>query len=313
MVYFSGRRIDLGTEFWTIDPSTDEASVRDIRAGGNSSDPQELIDLNGPLLFSASDWIHGGELWCANEAGSRMVEDLSPGFTGTAIRKLTAFGDYALFFSTGAVLDDELWISDGTAAGTRPVSDIEPGPGGIQPYLMIGYDCGVAFALDLAATGEELWFSASNGASGWDLWRSDATVAGTVLAVTAGIKSNLAVIGSTIYFAADDPATGVELWRSDGTAAGTAMIDDTVPGPDGLEPKNLIPVGMTLFFTAAWPDPGSPFHGSELWRYDEAPRGVAMVKDICPGEAGSNPSQLTANGSRSDTRRSLEQKLRNRA
>ncbi len=62
----------------------------------------------------------------------------------------------------------ELWTSDGTAAGTTLVKDINPGAASSDPN-------------DLTLIDDTLFFSAANGANGDELWKSDGTAAGTTL------------------------------------------------------------------------------------------------------------------------------------
>jgi ELWxxDGT repeat protein len=147
----------------------------------------------------------------------------------------------------------ELWKSDGTAAGTVLVKDIRPGSGGSYPRY-------------LTAAGNTLFFRANDGVNGYELWKSDGTAAGTVLVkdIRPGSSSsnlrNLTAVGNTLYFTADDGVNGEELWKSDGTAAGTVLVKDIRPGSGGSNPQNLRVVGSTLYFTA---DNG--VNGRELW------------------------------------------------
>ena len=62
----------------------------------------------------------------------------------------------------------ELWKSDGTAAGTVLVKDINPGSGSSYPS-------------NLTNVNGTLFFTADDGTNGRELWKSDGTAAGTVL------------------------------------------------------------------------------------------------------------------------------------
>ena len=75
--------------------------------------------------------------------------------------------------------------------------------------------------------GGTLYFWANDGVSGYELWKSDGTEAGTVRVkdINAGarpVRSRLPLtnVGGTLYFSADDGTSGCELWKSDGTEAG---------------------------------------------------------------------------------------------
>jgi ELWxxDGT repeat protein len=63
---------------------------------------------------------------------------------------------------------DELWMSNGTEAGTVLVKDIKPGAGDSNPW-------------ELTDVGGTLFFVADDGLHGNELWKSDGTKAGTVL------------------------------------------------------------------------------------------------------------------------------------
>ena len=98
-------------------------------------------------------------------------------------------------------------------------------------------------------------------------------------------------MGGTLFFTADDGIHGSELWKSDGSQAGTVLVKDIDPDADGYDeygPSYLTAVGGTLFFTA---DDG--IHGEELWKSDGTRAGTVLVKDIHPGDYGSDPSSLT--------------------
>jgi ELWxxDGT repeat protein len=116
---------------------------------------------------------------------------------------LTAFHGQ-LFFAAGGPEGIELWTSNGTAAGTRLLRDINP-LGGSHPS-------------SFAVFGDELYFSAFDPEHGFELWVTDGTAVGTHLVqdITPGRLSSapaqLTVAGNRLYFTADDGATGRELW-----------------------------------------------------------------------------------------------------
>jgi ELWxxDGT repeat protein len=172
----------------------------------------------------------------------------------------------------------ELWLSDGTEAGTVLVKDILPGPAGSDPRSFV-------------TAGGLVFFKALDAAGASHLWRSDGTEAGTfpLKAVTASIEPPVA-IGGTVFFAGLDG--GIELWRTDGTLEGTVLVKDLSTSIGGGSPTNLTAVGPVLFFVAGADDGG----GRELWRSDGTAAGTSRVKDIFPGSNSSNPDSLTAVG-----------------
>src|SRR5262249_38240065 len=92
-----------------------------------------------------------------------------------------------------------------------------------------------------------------------------------------------------VWFGGNRSGTGTELWHSDGTVAGTAMVADLVPGPQGIDPRNLCSLGSRVFFT------GNIIGlGDELWVSDATPAGTRLVLDIAPGSASSSPQWFVA-------------------
>ncbi len=95
---------------------------------------------------------------------------------------------------------------------------------------------GVGNVSNIVNVGGAAYFTASDGSTGVELWRSNGTSAGTILVadINPGAGSsnpqNLTAVGSVLYFTANDGTTGVELWKSDGTAGGTVRVADISPG-----------------------------------------------------------------------------------
>ena len=75
----------------------------------------------------------------------------------------------------------------------------------------------------LIAVGSTIYFRATDGTNGSELWKSDGTSSGTVMVkdISSGSSSSspglFAAIGSTLFFSASDQTNGYELWKSDGT------------------------------------------------------------------------------------------------
>ena len=70
----------------------------------------------------------------------------------------------------------ELWKSDGTAAGTVLVKDINPGIAGSNPDNLTAVDDRLFFAANDGTNGDELWRSNGN-AAGPSWWRTSAPAA----------------------------------------------------------------------------------------------------------------------------------------
>lgn len=277
-----------GRELWTSDGTAGGTHrVRDILPGTGSAHPELLTPIGDVLYFAADDGVTGKELWRSDgtEAGTTLVTELWPGpigGLGPPLKTMGRFGDRIVFCAEDGVNGRELWISDGTAAGTSLVLDIRPGSANANPALY-------------RESGGVLYFVARTSGEGAELWRSDGTAAGTSLvrniapsSVDAGI-TEIAALGGALYFAADDGTSGLELWTSDGTPGGTVRLGDLRPGALGSAPQKLAVAGGVLVFSA---DDGTS--GRELWRSDGTAAGTSLLEDVRPGAAGSAPGPFLA-------------------
>jgi ELWxxDGT repeat protein len=157
----------------------------------------------------------------------------------------------------------------------------------------------------LTDAGGTLFFRASDGVHGTELWKSDGTEDGTTLVkdirpdLFSAVSSMLATFDGTLFFAADDGIHGRELWRSDGTEEGTALVQDVNPGPTRSDVRDAMVVGSRLYFAA---DDGvaghEPWVGRVAILANEPERAIAHLRE-----------EVLALGLPRDTERSLTAKL----
>ncbi|HEX8439099.1 ELWxxDGT repeat protein, partial [Archangium sp.] len=261
--------------------------VRDLRPAASKnppSDPGSFAVMGGTVFFNAGDTLHGRELWASDETGgTRLVRDILPGGRDSHPGGFAAVGELIIF---SAVEEDgttrQLWRSDGTAEGTRRITNMA---GGFQVWEQL-------------VVGETLFLSVVDGAGDVELWKSDGTSEGTLRVKDlwpGGSSSPVLMqdVGGTLYFAANDGVTGFELWKSDGTPQGTVQVMDITPGAAStFLGRELVVMGGTLYFTAAHPTE----NGVELWKTDGTVEGTRRVKDIWPGPEGSALMYLTVLG-----------------
>jgi ELWxxDGT repeat protein len=146
----------------------------------------------------------------------------------------------------------ELWVSDGTSAGTTLLKDITPGPSDGVPSDLVSLGTVGVFRVQLGSEA--------------GLWRTDGTEEGTfflsdvgtggpfhgvgVGAVTAQPFSLFTVAGRFAYFNGFDAEHGWELWKTDGTPDGTGIVKDLVPGPGDADPEWIVAMEDRVFFVA---------------------------------------------------------------
>ncbi|HEY2354847.1 MAG TPA: ELWxxDGT repeat protein [Gaiellaceae bacterium] len=289
-LYFSANDGSTGPELWKSDgTAAGTVRVKDIRPGpgGSLRYGAQFTNVNGTLFFTADDGTAGAELWKSDgtTAGTVLVKDIHPGDAsynyGSYPSSLTNVNGTLFFAATDGTTGTELWKSDGTAAGTVQVKDINPGSGS-----SIGG--GRGYGTSLLNVNGTLFFTANDGTTGTELWKSDGTDAGTVQVsdINPGSASsissygaNLTNINGTVFFTADDGTTGTELWKSDGTMAGTVQVKDINPGSGGsfgsgyyTSSADLTDVNGTLFFSA-----NDGTNGYELWKSDGTDAGTVAV------------------------------------
>lgn len=284
-----------------------------------------------------------GRLWLSGSKGNdrllgsaAMTEDslpLSPAATGqrkslesSALRS-TPQG--LLFRGYTSETGHEPWLSDGTAAGTRMIEDLNT-----VPNLNVSVPS--SFAAGFTAVGGQSYFLAGTPAPA--LWRTDGTAAGTGIAspllpgdtdykltpsfqalptghlLYIPLASELGVMAFTEsgglhpvspaetmdarFLAASSnrgwlelvtPSSGGELWLTDGTPAGTQIVSDIRPGAESSGIGLPLAVDGRLFFTA---NDGS--HGRELWSSGATPAGTTMLADQTPGAGGTVIGGLAA-------------------
>ena len=102
--------------------------LKNVNAGTLGSSPGQIVEVGATVFFSASDNVHGRELWKTDgtAAGTALVKDINPGGGSSYPEYLTDFNGTLFFTANDGVHGTELWKSDGTAAGHRPGQGHQP-------------------------------------------------------------------------------------------------------------------------------------------------------------------------------------------
>jgi ELWxxDGT repeat protein len=201
--------------------------------------------------------------------------ELVPGPTGlgtsyTAFLGLTRKG---MLFTADAVNGKgaELWRTDGSAAGTKLIKDIWPGPNGSAIFYPL-------------RLGSSVFFAADDGTHGDELWKSDGTNPGTSLVRNINPTGDSlaypqAVMGGRLYFSADDGDSGThhgqELWSTGPDGQDTHRVDDANPGPASGYASYVQSLGSKVMFIA-----NDGVHGLQPWVSDGTFQGTHMVKRV---------------------------------
>jgi len=283
LLYF-GAHDTSGYALWRSDGTADgTVSLWDGR-------PIEIVELDGELHVSMRITPYRHEIirTDGSASGTTLVSrrDLSPAANSSGPTGLTPFAG-SLFFASGedTNVGTELWVTDGSDAGTELFLDLLPGTASGSPGALI-------------VLGDRLVFSSSQAFPAPRLLRTmDAD--GNVSALrdtdeTMHSPGNPVRVGTSLFFVARDGEHGGELWKTDGTADGTVLVRDIVVGPGDSLITSLCAVDDDrVAFVAA-----TGARGIELWTSDGTGDGTRRVTDIAPGPASSNPGLLTVHDGR---------------
>jgi len=307
-LYFTGNAVGSGTELWTSDGTASGTTlVEDVNAIETSSPlPLAAFDLAGtPRLFlGLDDGATGREPWAsdATAAGTFLLSDISSTNPGSVVQAnrndlvISAFGKYFMALSDGRI-NQELWVSDGTTAGTTLFADISPGLNGSFPEF-------------LTQVGNRIYFRATDSAgNGFEVWRTDgvsAPVRISNLNAAANANSNpqgfQSFAGGLLFFAftaangwepvySPDPEAVSPTFTQLNINPAAASSVNGGPLGNGANGSNSVRIesarvgGRVLF--AATDGTG----GVELWSIDEsAPTAAALVADINIGAGDSSPA-----------------------
>ena len=191
---------------------------------------------------------------------------------------LTPFNDGLAFTADDGTTGREPWFWDGKTAAT--IGDINAGLASSNASYFTPLNNKLYFAADDGTHGRQLWV--------WD--GTKASMAADLADVAGGSNPiYLTALNGAIYFSANSGtvvatngpyvtyASG--LWRWDGQSA------SIVSAFGAYSPSELTVVGNKLYFVV-----NDGIHGGELWLWDGSK--AALVVDIAPGPASSNPHSL---------------------
>jgi ELWxxDGT repeat protein len=247
---------------------------------GTPAHTQQILDLNPYFYDGGGSQCSGIPFWSAPGHG-------------------VALGPEVVFAADDLVYGRELFATNGTAAGTHLVADIntktvpnrETDPPHNPPRL--GQDSDPD---NLTSFKNQVVFFADDGITGDQLFASDGTTAGTHRVSSLDPAPaplslhDLVLLDGAIYFIGPSGA-GDGLFTSDGTSAGTHLVSDLTERGKGTRAQHLTVAGHHLFFVGF-----NVTTGTELWTSEGTAGTTHLVADLRPGARGSQPQNLTAVG-----------------
>ncbi len=219
-----------------------------------------------------------------------LVLDILPGSSSgyLSTEPLVALGDVVIFNANDGVHGNELWRSDGTAAGTYMILDIRPGATGSDPIRFFPVN-------------GKLFFFANDSIHGDEPWMTDGTAAGTTLLKdinpgTAssnrrsgiGLDNDLEIMNGILYFAADEGNAYSQLWKTDGTTQGTQLVKNVclICNQNNGALSGFSVIGNTMYFVAF----------STTYKTDGTTDGTVLVALAPIGSETVSPKNMMAVG-----------------
>ena len=220
-IFMPVRTASQGVELWRSDGTLAGTSiVTDLYPGSSGSTPTLLGVAGGKLYFSAIQQATARELLTIGPLQSTpTLIELQPGSTGSNPDQILELADGRVLVTASrtvatANVGKELFISDGTAAGTNLLIDLIPGSLSSSPDGL--FDVGGNVILCAALS------NASPTTVARELWKitippigSASLPAGAMLSSvpTEGFRpAGMTRLGNQVVFSADDGSTGRELW-----------------------------------------------------------------------------------------------------
>ena len=287
---------DLGDHI-VFDAYTPEVGTEWYRTDGNGSLPELILDacpgecpvstatstqVGDRVVFRFFDTVSANRGWRTWSTGGTAATTISLdsacgtdcGFVG-----LHALGDIGYFFNA-----NQLWQTDATVAGTRPVVDLPVGARltGVPP-------------VQIAGTPHLLLYDDAFVASLYRLNHPIITAPTSLetLAVLGPGQFEMVSNGNRLMVLS---TLSNRLWLSDGTSAGTTLSElPGTPPPNRGWPRFAVATQDRFFFSAAADEAGR-----ELWTSDGTPAGTRRAHDLRGDPAGSQPADfayLTGDGS----------------
>ena len=289
-IFFRGSDAGFGwSQFVATQEPGSEVRVKDLIDGKPSiaTSISHAATADGRMFYvDGSAGPTGAELYVADgQDGGQLVRDIYVGTNSSAPTEITAFGNQVYFAATnntpGQQTGRELWMSDGTAAGTSLVKDIYFVPGSptlsSDPYVFF-------------RSGNYVFFTVYTGPANPDLnglYRSDGTAAGTVKVSSAANLNQAPVPYRGKFY--DGPPN--YLSAMDGTTGAYSTVQVINSSYDSSQ--RWLGVANDELWFAGGSGYGAGTYGLELWKSDGTTSGTVLVKDIAPTNGFDRPNSST--------------------
>lgn len=271
VVYFTARNQANDRPLWRTDGTP--AGTWEVGHFGTHElgGPRHLTTLGGVLYFGIPELGKGVSLWrCDGTAAGSTRLRIIKSIYSYSPRAFTELGGRLIFNGSGEGEAEELWTTDGTEAGTHVLKDMVAGTN----HGFTAWE-----AKSWLAVGNTLYFMATDGLLGEELWKTDGTAGGTVAArdISPGELSskpgNMTELGKSVYFTStSELGLRDTLWRMNRLGGGLKKAYGPLLSDNYASIGSLVPLKKRLLFVANEDSEG------RLWTSDGSTRGTREVR-----------------------------------
>lgn len=241
-----------------------------IHSHAGATSVTSLVVAGGLLYWK----LDGSNVWAYDQGPpASLVSAVTTYGAGGYVGSMVRLGSL-LIFNADSGDGIEPHVADGFT--DSQIQDIHPTAGGAQ------------FA-DFVVHGDYAYFTADDGSTGYELWRTDGTAGGTtrpfdlVADEGSSFPTGLHSTPMGLFFS----ISGGGLWLTDGVAA--ARVDALQGSNIAIQETFYDELGERLFYTAVWDDVGH-----EPWVSDGTEEGTFRLRDIRPGLSSSAGHEFLA-------------------
>ncbi|MCX7548794.1 T9SS type A sorting domain-containing protein [Xanthomarina sp. F1114] len=253
-----------GMALWKSDGTTNGTTIIKYFVNTPQYEIGNFINFNNYTYFWAYSEDEFSSLWKTNgtEAGTVMVQEKIE--TNLAPGRILVYNNKIYFHGQRQVATTnygwELWVSDGTSAGTRMFYDINPD---VPDDVILGGN-----PSNFHIVNNLLLFKANTVLNGKELWVTNGTESGTFMlndvypGPNSGFLNGTPINGLNKLFFTGNDGNQRMLWETDGTTAGTVPLYDISESDLPMQTYSGYINDKLLFLKE------TVAHGKELWSFN---------------------------------------------
>jgi len=274
-----------GNELWTSDgTSVGTKMYMDYIKGPGAPGLSSPVVYKNTLYFSGSALGSGRELFRLDPIDTLSYIDINK-FGSSSPKNLTVVGS-KLFFLAEVDKGEELYVSDGTASGTKLTRDLYPIQTDAQIKWMTVVDSTLYFVSHQTPYYQNFELYAATSSN-----TRPTRVKDIIPGATASNPTNLFPFKGKLIFTVNDEIHGLELWESSSSSKAN-ILKDIHTGTKNAGIVSMAGYKGGIMFNA------QTDKGDELWKSSGSSASTTLVDDIKSGTNSSSPRNLFSDQNR---------------